>query len=276
MTRAFALAALLSANAFAQTVDGKLNGLGFTVKDLAAVKPIYSGLGFAVNDTSVVGFRDGGTLEFYEHKDIPYEGPRRADIIVSSAGQTARNLSNSGTKMKPPVPGSRVFPLPMGMTTLKWLSLDFDERLPSRPIYFIEILNTPEIEAALPRPPHPNTAFEMKAILVAVNDLEKAAAGYANIGKLSAREIPMPALGAVAKEIVLQRGSILLLRATDPSGPVARRLAAEGEGNMGVQLTVKDLAQTRKAVGEKNISKDKRYVLVAPENAAGTWLQFQP
>jgi hypothetical protein len=203
------------------------------------------------------------------------EGPRRADIIVSSAEQTARDLNNSGTKMKAPAPGSRVFPLPMGMTTLSWLSLDFEERLASRPVYFIQILDSLEIQAALPRPPHPNTAFELKAILVAVNNIEKAAAGYANIGKLSAREVPIRALGAVAREIILQRGSILLLRATDPSGPVARRLSSEGEGNMGVQLTVTDLDKTRKVIGGKNVSKDNRSVLVGPENAAGAWLQFQ-
>jgi hypothetical protein len=131
-----------------------------------------------------------------------------------------------------------VLPPSIGVVTLKWLSLDFEERLSSRPVYFIERLNSPEEMAVLPRPPHPNTAIEFKAIFVAVNDIKKAAAGYANIGKLSPREIPIPGLGAVAKEIVLQRGSIFLLRATDPSGPVARRLAAEGEGNMGVQLTV--------------------------------------
>src|SRR5580704_11896512 len=130
MTRAFAVAAaLLSASVVAQTVDGKLNGLVFNVKDPSATARVYSTLGFAVDDAGVVGFRDGGALEFYEPRDktIPLKSDvlRRADIIVSSAERTALDLNKSGTKMKPPAPGSRVLPPSIGIATLKWLSLDF-------------------------------------------------------------------------------------------------------------------------------------------------------
>jgi hypothetical protein len=38
-----------------------------------------------------------------------------------------------------------------------------------------------------------------------------------NIVKAGAEEIPLPEFGAVGREVVLERGSIFLLRATDPS-----------------------------------------------------------
>jgi hypothetical protein len=41
-----------------------------------------------------------------------------------------------------------------------------------------------------------------------------------------------------------------------------------------MRLAVTDLEQARKLIGEKNISKDERAVLVAPENAVGAWLEF--
>jgi hypothetical protein len=89
------------------------------------------------------------------------------------------------------------------------------------------------------------------------------------------QEIPLPEFGAVGKEIVLDRGSILLLRATDPAGPTARRLKERGEGILAVRMTVTDLEQARRQMGEKNVPKDDLSVWVSPENAAGVWMEFQ-
>jgi hypothetical protein len=73
---------------------------------------------------------------------------------------------------------------------------------------------------------------------------------------------------------VLDSGSILLLPATDPDGPTALRLKDRGEGILAVRMTA-DLEQAGKRIGEKNVSKDKRSMLVCAENAAGVWLEFQ-
>jgi len=100
-------------------------------------------------------------------------------------------------------------------------------------------------------------------------------AGYGNIGKVRGGEISLPEFGATAKEIVLDRGSILLLHATDPQGPTARWLNVCGEGILGVRMGVTDLDKARKQLGDKDISKDQESALVVPENAAGVWLEFQ-
>ena len=120
-----------------------------------------------------------------------------------------------------------------------------------------------------PRPVNPNSASFLSALLIAVNDMQSAAAGYGNIGKVSDLEIPLPEFGAVGKEILLESGSILLLRATDPSGPTARRLKERGEGIFAVRLSVTDLDQARKQIGDRNVSKDPQSILVSPENASG-------
>jgi hypothetical protein len=65
--------------------------------------------------------------------------------------------------------------------------------------------------------------------------------------KLGDQEIPPPEFGAVGKETFLERGSILLLRATDPSGPTAQRLKGRGEGILAVRVGVTDLDQARQA-----------------------------
>jgi hypothetical protein len=157
-------------------------------------------------------------------------------------------------------------------TSPQWWTISFVDQLGSRPVFLIQygrgVLESGLARAAaLPR--NPNSASSLSALLVAVNDLQGAAAGYR-----SDREIPLPEFGAVAKEIVLERGSILL-HPTGPSGPTARRLKERGEGILAVRVGVTDLDQARKQAGARNVSKDKQSVLVSPENSSGVWLEFQ-
>jgi hypothetical protein len=264
------LAAFCSAIAFAQPIDVKLNDPGFNVTDLATTRRLFRELGFLMHTGNPTGsailFRDGGGFEFRERSDRS-EGPRRADLEIVSADEAAQNLRATGLRIAGPTPGSRV----ISGETLKWFTLEFEDKLDSRPVYMVQILNP---EVLHPSFDHPNSASSLSAILVAVNDLEKAAAGYASIAKLSSREVAFPEFGAVAKEIVLARGSIFLLQATGPSGPTAQRIKTSGEGLFGMRLAVTDLGQARKVIGGKNVSKDNRTVLVSPENAAGAWLEF--
>jgi hypothetical protein len=270
-TLAVSLAALCSAIAVAQPIEVKLNNPGFSVTDLATTRRLFSDLGFLMSTGNptrqAILFREGGGFEFAEHSDRS-EGPRRADLEIVSADEAAGNLRATGLRTVGPTSGSRV----ISGETLKWFTLEFEDKLDSRPVYMVQILNREVLHGA--SFDHPNSASSLSAILVAVNDLEKAVAGYASIGKLNSREVAFPEFGAVAREIVLVRGSIFLLQATGPSSPTAQRIKTSGEGLFGMRLAVTDLGQARKAIGEKNISKDKRTVLVSPENAAGAWLEF--
>ena len=271
-TLTFALAVLGSAIVVAQPIAVKLRNTGFNVIDLAATRHMFSDLGLTIstgNPTrSIIQFREGGAFEFGEHRDRS-EGPGRAEVEVVSAQDAARDLRAAGFRIIGPTAASRVLP---GGETLRWSTLEFEDKMDSRPVYMIQMLNPEVVQRSVD---HPNTVSSLSAVLIAVSDLDKAAVGYAPIGKLSSREVAFPEFGAVAKEIVLARGSIFLLRATGPSGPTAQRIKASGEGLFGMRLGVTDLDQARKVIGEKNISRDSRAVLVSPENAAGAWLEFR-
>src|SRR5271170_2870726 len=271
-TLTFALAVLGSAMVVAQPIAVKLRNTGFSVIDLASTRHLFSDLGFTISTgsptRSVIQFREGGAFEFGEHRDRS-EGPGRAEVEIVSAQDAARDLRGAGFRIVGPTAASRVLP---GRETLKWSTLEFEDKMDSRPVYMIQMLNPEVVQRSVD---HPNTVSSLSAVLIAVSDLDKAAVGYAHIGKLSSREVAFPEFGAVAKEIVLARGSIFLLRATGPSGPTAQRIKASGEGLLGIRLGVTDLVQARKVIGEKNVSKDRRAVLVSPENAAGAWLEFQ-
>jgi hypothetical protein len=290
MTRiqTIALAAIFPAGAFAQTIEAKLFSIDIRVEDFSSAERLYSSLGFTVTGSRspegrmegmVVRFGPPGCcLEFFEPRDkTSVLGPSNVELEIASAGQAALDLNAAGVKMNAPVPGSRIVHYPTGPETLTWQTLRFAEKLDSRPVYFMQRGSEAVANAARERsiPVHANAAVSLVAALIAVNDREQAAAEYAHIGKPGARDIELPEFGAIAREIDIQSGSILLLRATDPSGPTARRIKDKGEGILGVRITVTDLAQTRKLIGEKNVSKNKQSVLVSPENAAGVWLQFQ-
>jgi catechol 2,3-dioxygenase-like lactoylglutathione lyase family enzyme len=297
MTRcpALAIAALFSGSIFAQPLEAKLDHVVIAVHGLETAKRIYSELGFAITpggrhpggtQNAMAGFRGNGYVELLTPYDATLpggsevaklldqgEGAFEAGLEIDSAEQAARDLSASGIKIKGPTPGTIVRPSDKEPPPTRWWTISFADKVASRPLFLIQYV----LDPASPRPPippHPNTASGLSALLIAVNDPEKAAAGYGNIGKLSPTEIPLPEFGAVAKEIVLARGSIFLLRATDPTGPTAQRLKDQGEGILGVRLTVTDLDETRRAIRRKNVSKDEQSVLVSPENAAGVWLQF--
>jgi len=290
-------AALSSASAFAQPIEASLDHVVIAVHDLKAAERVYSGLGFAITpggrhpggtQNSVIRFSVGGYLELLTPSDASLpggsevakllehgEGAFESGLSIDSAEQAAHDLGAAGIKINGPTPGTIVRPEDKEPPPNRWWIIGFADDLASRPVFLIQYVRDP----ARPRPPaapNPNTASSASALLIAVNDPDKAAAGYGNIGKLSPTEIKLPEFGAIAKEIILARGSILLLRPTDPSGPTAQHLKTRGEGIMGVRLGVTDLDETRRVIGKKNVSKDNQFVLVSPESAAGAWLQLQP
>lgn len=291
-----ASAALFSTSIFAQPLEAKLDHVVIAVHGLETARRVYSELGFAVTpggrhpggtQNAVAGFSGGGYLELLTPYDASLpggsevakllehgEGAFQSGLQIDSAERAARDLNAAGIKIKGPIPGTIMRPGDKEPPPTRWWIVGFVDEVSSRPVFLIQYVRDPASPRP-PRPPHPNTASALSALMIAVNDPEKAAASYGNIGKLSPTEIELPEFGAIAKEIILASGSIFLLRATDPSGPTAQRLKDQGEGILGVRLAVTDLDETRRAIRRKNVSKDEQSVLVSPENAAGTWLQFQ-
>jgi hypothetical protein len=212
--------------------------------------------------------------EFFAEMLKKSEGALSAGLEIASAQQTAQDLKAAGIKIEGPTPGTILKPGEKQPPPTRWWSLSFEDALPSRPVFLIQYNRDP----ADPRPerqPNPNSADGMSALLIAVTDPEKAAAAYGNIGKARDGEVSLPEFGAKAKEIILDRGSVFLLRATDPAGPTARYLKERGEGILGVRMGVADLDQVRNKIRDKNVSQDPQSVLISPEKAGGVWLEFQ-
>ncbi len=288
--------AFFGTTAFSQPIEAKLDHVVIAVRDLEASKAVYSRLGFVVSpggrhpggtENLVVRFSAGGYLELISPYDATLpggghmaeqlkkgEGAVGAGLEITSAERAARMLTAEGLKIDGPNPGTIVRPDDKGPPQTRWWSLSFANAAASRPIFMIQYVRDPN-RPPVARVPHPNSSFSISAMVVAVNDADKAAAGYGKIGNVADREIPLPEFGGVAEEIVLNKGSILLLHPTDPTGPAAQQLKDRGEGILGVRIGVASLDETREKVGEKNVSKDKQSVLVKPENAGGVWLQFQ-
>lgn len=289
-----AFATLTSAccvNLSAQTVKARLDHVVIAVNDLETAKRLYSGLGFSMTEN---GHHPNGTenstaefTEGYLELITPFnatlpggrryaeylkqgEGAKSAGLLIDSAERAARDLRAVGLKINGPAPGTIILgdekePPP------QWWVISFSDPVPSRPLFLIQYVSPGPPE----RPTNPNSASSLAALLIAVNDLQRAAANYGSIAKTGNRSIPMPEFGAVAKEMILERGSIFLLAPTDPMGPTGRRLKAGGEGILGAKITVTDLGQARRRIGKRNISKNPQSILVSSEQAAGVWLQLQ-
>ena len=291
---------LFCANAFAQPVKAKLDHVMIDVHDLAAAKDLYAHLGFSLNsggrhptgtENSSTRFNGGGYLELIAPYDptLPLgrrvaeflkqgDGAEEAGLEIVSAEQAARDLTAAGLKVKGPEPGTIMFAGTKEPAPPLWWTISFADKVASRPLFLIQnvgSLNRSSITAGwIGGSRHPNSASNFSALLIAVSDSEKAALWYGNIGMVADHEIPLPEFGAAAREIALERGSIFLLRPTDPRGPTARRLKDRGEGILALRLAVEDLDQARQQIGGRNVSKNRESVLVSPENAAGVWLQF--
>jgi len=286
---------LFCANAFAQSVGAKLDHVEIAVHDLEAAKSLYSRLGFSISENgrhptgtanALVYFRDG-YLELITPYDTSLsggrgiaedlkqgEGGKGAGLQIASADQAARELRAAGMKINGPTPGTIMMAGQKDPPPTSWWIVSFADQLASRPLWLIQYAFPAWLRDLSP-PENPNSAFSLSTLLIAVNDLRSSIAGYGRIGKASDRDIRLPEFGAVGKEIVLERGRVVLLRATDPSGPTARRLKEQGEGILAVRLAATDLDQVREQIGQRDVAKDKQSVLVSPENAAGVWLEFE-
>jgi hypothetical protein len=165
-------------------------------------------------DTSLPG---GAELAGHLEKG---DGAIATGLQIASAEQTARDLRAAGMNINGPTPGTLMRRGDKEPPPPLWWLITFsgpqlvDPSLASRPLFLIQYATRPTGAPAMPRPTNPNSASSLSELLIAVNNLPNAIAGYGMIGKVRAEEITLPEFGAVGKEIVLERGSILLMRAT--------------------------------------------------------------
>ncbi|MCA9665859.1 MAG: VOC family protein [Myxococcales bacterium] len=288
-----------------------IDHVGVAVKDLAAAQKTYhEKLGFSrptrgrlPNGLDNVNyyFEDATyleTLTYYDDKKAKWlayflgkfgEGGNFLVLSVRSIDATARFLEARGVSMSKPHLGSiRV----KGKRGGSWRTLFFKKSpLPGAPVYFIGYprkrrarflrkLQSPRVRQRYFA--HENGALGIKAVWMAVNDLEAAAKGYEKIGLARGRAIEHAKLGARGIELAAGIGKILLLApAKKGKGAVAKFLARRPPGVLGMSILVKDLEAARALINKRNKTKLKVYdgplgksVLVPAKLAHHTYLEL--
>jgi catechol 2,3-dioxygenase-like lactoylglutathione lyase family enzyme len=291
-----------------------LDHVGIATADLGAAKDAFLALGFSNPQDGVLPngiqnvnfyFADGTYLElltFYDRQKAPdiarfvernRSGPMFAVLAVASAEDTAAFLRQRGFSVGKPRPG-RIDPAGgSGKPTSSqpmWHTLMFDRpALPGDPLFFIaydravrqELWRKLEDEKARRAFAHANTVEGLHAIWIAVRDLESARAAYARAGLSEVEAVTLPQLSARGVALAAGQGSVLLLAPQEGRGPVAEFLAQRGEGILGISLRVARLPRARAVVERGIAAKVMAYagpfgpsLLLTPDRAAGTWLEF--
>lgn len=291
-----------------------LDHVGIALADLDAARKAFVDLGFSNPQDGVLPngiknvnfyFSDGTYLElltFYDRHKAPdiarfverYQaGPMFAVLAVASAEDTAAFLRARGFSVGAPRPG-HIDPAGAGNKEKQprpmWHTLMFERpALPGEPLFFIaydravrsELFRKLEDESARRAFAHANTVEGLRAIWIAVKDLEAARSAYLNAGLEAGEAFALPQLSARGVELGAGQGSVLLLSPQEGRGPVAEFLARRGEGILGLSLRVARLPRARTVVERGAGIKVMAYsgffgpsLLLTPDRAAGAWLEF--
>jgi catechol 2,3-dioxygenase-like lactoylglutathione lyase family enzyme len=236
-----------------------------------------------VNDRQKASVRQGDLVRFLDK----YEGPVFAALDTSSAARAAAYFRKQGLEVDGPTGNAWTLDGAKEQFPEGWLRVRLN--VPNT-IFFMESHNQiwkplekkyPVLKDDPKRQTHPNGAIALRAVWMAVKDLDAAARGYERAGLPRGRSLELPALGASATEIHARAGSILLVTPKNPGGAVAKFLDERGESVMGVSLKVADLHRTQAELARR-IRRDLpmyegpygKSIAVPGDLAKGTWIEF--
>jgi hypothetical protein len=114
------------------------------------------------------------------------------------------------------------------------------------PIFFVEYSAQVKNQVEKDAKDHENRAESIRAVWMAVKDLDAARKAYDRMGLTPCRPVVIASLGAKGCEIKAASGVILLLTAAKPDGAVGQYLNQRGDSVMGISLEVANLTETSK------------------------------
>jgi catechol 2,3-dioxygenase-like lactoylglutathione lyase family enzyme len=207
------------------------------------------------------------------------EGGYAFALNVSSARDTAQFLRARDIEVAGPTGSAFVPEGSKEVQTSLWQSVAIKKpALPYQPMFFIEY---PPRKTRPPVAEHRNTATGIRAVWIAVKDLDAAAKAYEAVGLPTGRQVRVPQLGADGREIGAGQGAIVLLRSNDGKGPLASHLQQHGEGVVGISIEARDLDAARSilraASGEALNGYDSLYgraILIEPALTHGVWIEL--
>jgi hypothetical protein len=221
------------------------------------------------------------------------EGPVFFALATSSLDDTTAFLARHGIHTGPQIPGSISTAHDDPGTTPKelWRTMFVDSgTLPGDPLFFIGYAQ-PQRSTHLARLEearrsghirhHPNGAIGIKSVWLAVKDLNGAADKFAAFGLPAGEAFPVPALGAMARNIKAGHGSIVLL-APAGEGAINAHLQDRGPSLCGVSIQVARLGSAQKLIvsrGGKPAPEvagpsGPHSILIEPGIAHGAWIEL--
>jgi catechol 2,3-dioxygenase-like lactoylglutathione lyase family enzyme len=300
--------------------DAKLDHVMIMVHDLRGASEDYRKLGFRVRagsrfpvgiENSVVPFgvgmpylelvgiyQPGGeSIRDNEEFLAQGEGAMYVGLAVTSVMAVAKDLRALGVDV--PLPdvatnseeGGPKTPPPL------WRNVTIPHGSSPRadPIFFVEygegyhaslLARDPKLARKFEeerRKPHPNGAVTVAAVWLAVEQLEAAVARYVDLGFRRAREFRIDHLQARAVELVLGRGSLLVVESVSPNGPVRKLLEQHGFGIEvpGVSIEVpsvdRAIASMDREVSARlraSTGRSGHTVMISPDLTHGVWIEL--
>jgi catechol 2,3-dioxygenase-like lactoylglutathione lyase family enzyme len=223
-----------------------------------------------------------------------HQGGVFAVLSAFSPEDTAKFLAGRGIKAGSPIPGRIQTPDQDAPPEEQWKTFSLpDKLLPGDPFFFIsykregpdgrdEFLRKIEQPEIKQRFRHRNTALGLRAVWLAVEDLEAATAAYESIGLTKGRTFDDPALGAKVQSFPAGIGEIWLMGKASEDSKLATFLdERKGPGVLGVTIEVASVAQAARVIGQPPGVSAEPYegalgqsIRVSPELAEGVWIEF--
>ena len=210
-------------------------------------------------------------------------------LSIRSIAATSRFLEGRGFKLLAPFKGS--IDVDGKKKASSWRTLFFKKSpLPGNQLYFIEYpretrenflkrLQSKETRRKFFR--HRNTAIGIKAVWMAVRDLEAATKAYESIGLRRGRPFKYPRLKASGQMISAGEGHILLLAPDTKASPLTPFVEGRGPGVLGMSVQVKSLVAARRLISVGTKTKIESFngplgvsFLLPPKLTHGIWLEF--
>ncbi len=293
--------------------DIGLDHLGIVVKDLAATKKTYTEIFGFKNATEgklpnglnnlVFYFEDGTYIEFIHPYDAKkaafyanfvkkFEGGVFYVLAISSAKDTDAFMRKRGFNLSKPRSGTILLKGEKKEPKELWRTYFLEKSpFPGDPFFYIEY--KPEIRKEFMNKlknrgvrrkyfRHRNTALSLKAVWMAVPDLDAAIKIYQKMGSPVGKKFDDPRLDAKGCIIEAGEGMILLYSPASKKSPVATFLDERKRPTiLGISLQVGSIIAVRNllrqspqiqritAMGVLGSS-----ILIKPEQAHGVWLEF--
>lgn len=282
-----------------------LDHVALCVRDLPLAEGTLKSLGFQIypggkheeygTQNSGAWFDDDTYIELLTCSD-PFKASWLDDFLKNQEGafflvlkvpsvvETASLLGQRGFEIGDPVPGMYKQEGDEHSSEL-WRSLFLPRNsLPGRTLFFIEYTENEQLSRSNAKHPvhfasHPNSAKKLSSVWIAVEDLDRAAQEFQDLGFQVGPRTRFEKMQAFKRVIQVGRGTIELISPIDAESPAAKFLKERGEGVFGFCIEVEKIFAVKEFLPNDvlKISEEDengKCVLIPPTVAHGAWIQL--